>query len=149
MKFRHVTVEDAELLLDWHNDPVTRAFSTTQEKTTLQEHTVWLNHAVNLKHFYIAQVNRKDIGVIRATPGKTNEYTLSWTIAPEERGKGYGREMLPQMTNTLPDQALLIAYIMHTNIASIKIAKSTGFKLVESFSGEHLCMFEMLNKKSA
>ncbi len=97
MILRPATYEDWENLLLWRNDSLTRQNTESDRKITVEEHQNWLKSrglvSEDLK-IYIAEVNRKPIGTIRAEALQNPLPKVSWTIAPSERNKGYGFKMV-------------------------------------------------------
>lgn len=63
-----------------------------------------------------------------------NEAELSWTIAPEHRGKGYGAAMLRSAVAREPKR-VLIAKIKPENGPSVRIAQAAGFKFYKKEDG--------------
>ena len=92
MLIRPLTIDDTPTLLPWRNDELTRAMSRTNTFIIDLEsyRTVvggWL--ALPTTHAYIAEIDGVPIGTIRL-----EEKEVSYTVAPEHRGKGYATEML-------------------------------------------------------
>jgi hypothetical protein len=89
MILRLATMEDAELLLRWRNDPQTRKQFFTTDIISLEPHRKWLksalvNPAIKL---WIATQAEFPIGTVRADLHDEG-WDMSWTIAPEHRGRG-------------------------------------------------------------
>jgi RimJ/RimL family protein N-acetyltransferase len=119
---------DAEMLLAWRNDPVTRQFSLTTEVIALADHMRWLERVLinPERQLYIAVVDGRPVGSLRADH-QDGRVELSWTIAPDERGHGYGKAML-QMAVGLYRGCHLTAVIKPENVASRKMAAAAGFQ---------------------
>jgi RimJ/RimL family protein N-acetyltransferase len=124
MIFRDATLDDADLLLAWRNDPTTRAMSGNSDIVPREAHLTWL--ATGNKRLYIAEVDGVPVGTMREAQG-----TLSWTIAPEHRGKGLGSLMLKSFIES--QRGRLKAEIKPENVASIRMAQKAGMEQV----GEH------------
>ena len=58
-------------------------------------------------------------------------YELSWTVAPEARGKGIGKAMLVQFKQEVLPEARIVATIQDGNVASEKIAQALGLAKAE------------------
>ncbi len=72
------------------------------------------------------------VGTIRTDRvGKSTE--LSWTVAPEKRGRGFGKEMVAVFTSQIIDP--IQAEIKIGNMASIRIAEYSGMKIESEKSG--------------
>lgn len=132
-RFRLVEKKDSSLILQWKNDPITRFFSKNQEKVEKIRHQKWFTNRLNLKNpnLWIVETNGVACGTLRLDQEK--ESTLSWTVAPDFRGKGLGKKMVKAFSDRL--NFLLVAWIHKGNVASQKIARFSGFKKESSKSG--------------
>lgn len=126
---RRAGMQDAQLLFDWRNDPVTRTGSLQSEPLDWEKHLRWLAACLDnsFRALYIVELADEAVGTVRAD--KTgNEYELSWTVAPEKRGRGLGRELVAALIATLPDGAGYRAIVLENNPASHRIARSLGME---------------------
>ena len=127
MKLRKAIFNDWEILLDWRNDPITRENSFDQGEVSESTHKLWFNDSLlnPYREIYILEDNLIPVGSIRVDTLLTNEYLLSWSIAPDQRGKGYGTKILELL---LQDRSgKFVAEIKPNNIASIKMVQNNGF----------------------
>ena len=134
VRLRPATLEDAQRLFVWRNDPLTRAQSLQQQPVAWESHLAWLQASLRNpnRQLYIAEPIRRQeqgqpliLGTVRAD--KINEeFELSWTVAPEERGKGWGRQLVAALIEVLPAHASFTAIVLHSNPASQRIALSLG-----------------------
>lgn len=132
IELRAATLEDAQLLLDWRNDDVTRANSHNIGMVTMADHLLWLERVLadSRRQLYIATSAGKPVGTLRADHyGDVCE--LSWTVAPSARGTGVGKQMVAQLASTIPGP--LTAKVKPDNKASARIAEHAGMRLL----GEH------------
>jgi len=128
MELRLATMDDAILLLAWRNEPATRANSHKSEVVGPNEHIAWLEATLANHHrqLYIAEVDERPIGTIRADyDGESCE--LSWTVAPESRGRGFGKLMVCELAKKI--ECAVRAEIKEDNLASVKIAEAAGMHL--------------------
>lgn len=134
MMFRPATMEDAQLLFDWRNDPSTRAASHNTQAIEFSSHVQWLERALADKNrrLLIAMVDGIAVGTCR-TDHAGGATELSWTVAPHARGKGIGRKMVTELARAT--QPPLTAEIRADNAASIKIAEAAGFSIVRASDG--------------
>lgn len=134
IELRLATFEDWPLLLEWRNDEETRKNSHTTEIVSKEAHTNWLKGilANPERIIYIATYDKKAIGTVR-TDFNNETYTLSWTIAPEARGKGLGKLMVKTLSDRL--KAPIIAEVKKGNLSSAKIAEFAGLKLLREENG--------------
>lgn len=132
MRLRPATLDDAPLLLAWRNDPDTRANSHNTAKVTLAEHRAWLEATLAnpARTLWIAE-DGGPVGTVRCDHGEVSE--LSWTVAPEARGKGVGRRMVALAVAEVGGR--IRAEVKTGNHASARIAESAGMVLERRVSG--------------
>ena len=126
MILRPATLQDAEMLLEWRNDELTRANSINSGIIGLKEHRHWLDGVLKHPQIVNPEINRAPIGTVRIYV-EPDCSEMSWTVAPLERGKGYGKKMVAIAISLT--KGVIIAKIKKHNAASIAIAESNGFKL--------------------
>lgn len=133
--FRKATIGDRELLFRWRNDPETFKFFLSPSPVSWAEHFSWFNHALESteRTIYLAEIGGKIIGQIRVDQGTSHEFELSWTVAPDMRGKGAGKAMLIEARRILP--GVLIAKILSGNVPSLRIAEVSGFVRIKEENG--------------
>lgn len=131
MLLRKATYDDWKILLDWRNDPLTRNNSFKQDKISEQTHKVWFTNSLSNidREIYILENNLIPVGSIRSDKNSANEYILSWNIAPDQRGKGYGTKILEMFLQNKIGK--FIAEIKPENIASIKMVQNNGFEKLD------------------
>lgn len=130
MDLRPATVDDARLLWEWRNGPSIRAMSGNTDPIPWEEHQAWLVATLDAGlPAYVAEVEGLPIGTIRLN--SRNE--VSVTVAPDERGCGYGTEMI-RLLGELHDGPL-VALIKPENEVSRRAFIACGYTLV-STAGE-------------
>lgn len=120
-------MNDAQMLFEWRNDSVTRQNFVNTDMVEWPTHVKWLADSIKSpeRKLFIAESRNVPVGTIRID--HLNDHAeLSWTIAPEHRGKGYGVAMLRAAIVKEPDKDIY-AVIKMTNAASLKIAQAVGF----------------------
>lgn len=130
MFLRRVEFRDADMLLVWHNDAETRRNSFTRGIITREEHYSWLKHVLLTDDlFFILQADNEPVGsihvVIEGNVGK-----ISYSIAPEKRGLGYGKQIIAMLENHIYVSNMgisLRADVKKENIASRKIFIDYGY----------------------
>src|SRR5438045_597381 len=127
MILRPAVFDDWPILLEWRNDEETRNNSHNTDKVDADSHKKWLHAVLNNSNrkLFIA-LDKIPVGTIRADFDNV-VYELLWTIAPEQRGKGYGKQMVQEIIEQL--DAPVRAEIKSFNIASKKIAEDCGMTL--------------------
>ena len=137
VRLRPATLEDAQCLFRWRNDPLTRAQSLQQQPVEWEAHLQWLQASLQNpdRQLYIAESAAQDssgqspvLGTVRADKS-AEEYELSWTVAPEQRGKGWGRKMVAALIECLPAGASYKAVVLLTNPASHRIAVALAMQV--------------------
>lgn len=119
-------MEDAERLFAWRNDPITRANSRNQDQVQWQDHLHWLRRRLDGEStLYVAEEDGAPVGTCRVDA----DGEVSWTVAPEHRGKRYGREMVRLVSEAASRP--LVAEIKSSNAASLKIVQELGFQKIE------------------
>jgi RimJ/RimL family protein N-acetyltransferase len=131
MKLRKAIFDDWKILLDWRNDPITRENSFETGEVSEQTHKLWFNDSLlnPYREIYILEDYNSPVGSIRSDNVSTNQYILSWSIAPNHRGKGYGTKILELFLKDKTGN--FIAEIKPENIASIKMVQKNGFNQLD------------------
>lgn len=134
VKLRRASMEDSEILFRWRNDPVTRNASHNTQEITIEEHEAWLRNILADKdrRIYIAEVDREPVGTVRADY-ENGVHRLSWTVAPDFRGRGCGKDMVLALLEEL--KSPVRAEVKADNIASRRIAESAGMELEKEEGG--------------
>jgi len=130
--------EDAGLLLQWRNDADTRHNSFHSQPIAWSDHLRWLRETLEDKEtdLYIAERNGLPVGTVKVQrTGNSTE--LSWTVSPEQRGKGIGKQMVRQLARQI--SGTLVARIKPANNASVAIAKYIGMR--RSVSSDGMLLF--------
>ena len=124
IRFRKATIEDAKLLFDWRNDPLTRQMSRTTEPVEWTGHVEWLTKRLERQEsdLFIFELAGRPVATIRIDGDE-----VSYTVAPEDRGHGIATEMLKIIREHFGS---LKAEIFPHNIASIKAAAAAGMQIV-------------------
>ena len=131
MKLRKAIFDDWKILLDWRNDPITRENSFETGEVSEQTHKLWFNDSLlnPYREIYILEDYNAPVGSIRSDNVSTNQYILSWSIAPNQRGNGYGTKILELFLQDKTGD--FIAEIKPENIASIKMVQKNGFNQLD------------------
>lgn len=131
LRFRKATIEDARRLFEWRNDPDTRANSLNTAPIKWDMHTEWLSKSLANPNriLLIAEDNGTQVGTVRIDIHENGEHELSWTVAPEARGKGIGKRMVRDAAIAYGKP--LMAQIKNGHRASEKVAEYAGFVLKE------------------
>lgn len=135
VSLRPATEQDADLLLSWRNDPLTRSASHDSTQITLSQHLDWLSQLLSdsSRRLFVAEQRGVPVGSVRADKGADGTTELSWTVAPDARGRGLGRRMLAALLEEL--NGPVRAEVKAGNLASMRIAESAGLRLIREEQG--------------
>ena len=131
---RNATIEDAQDVFNWRNDPETRENSFNKEEIDLESHMLWFGKRLGRENtlMYILMNGNKKVGNIRIDiEGTTGE--ISYMIAPKARGKGYGKKILALLEKTLSETEAgerinrLKGSVLKNNKASCRCFVSNGY----------------------
>lgn len=123
---------DADDLLDWRNDPVTRAHSRNTGEVTLETHLAWLDRVLadRNRRLWIAERDGRKLGTVSAARSEHAEAEVSITVAPGVRGHGIGGAMLlaavTETTRIWPECPIR-AVVRAGNDASRRLFEGCGF----------------------
>ena len=139
---RKATIEDAQDILRWRNDPTTRENSFTKNKISLMSHMNWFGRKLADEncHIFILMDGEKKVGNIRVDV--TDEVgEISYMIAPDARGKGYGKKIIALLEEELRQEETgvktLTAFTLKENMASARCFEVNGFSCEDA--GDSLC----------
>lgn len=131
---RSVEMSDADLILEWVNDPMDRANSFSSDPITLKEHIAWLESALqnSSMRLYVMMLDDQCVGHIKLKiEGKAAE--IGYCVAPEWRGIGLAKAIVALVVNevkqSLPEVKMLTAQVRPANIASVKALEANGYEL--------------------
>lgn len=127
MEFREATMDDAEMLLRWRNDPLTREMSFNGAETSMEDHRTWLEWKLSNPFCEIIIATNDagvPVGAMRADGDETH-VVLNWVVAPEHRGQGYAFSMI-RCSLARYHKHRVKAVIKPTNVASIRSAERAG-----------------------
>ena len=129
---RPATKNDMMLYFEWANDPVVRKNAFHTEPICMEEHRAWFTNALANENIlmYVLMAGNEPVGQVRIALG--NEATISYSVATEYRGKGYGARMLSLMETKVPKPIMLVGQVKKGNTPSRRVFLSLGY-------GEVLC----------
>lgn len=133
LTLRPACAADAALLLAWRNDAGTRGASHSTRPITPEEHARWLAATLDNPHrqLLVAEEQGVPVGSVRADRDPQGDcHELSWTVAPDARGRGIGARMVGLLVQRLG--GAVRAEIKPGNHASMRIAQAAGLH----FAGE-------------
>ncbi len=139
---RPATLDDADRLLAWRNDPVTRHASFDSRAISLEEHRAWLSAqlADPSAVIRIGSLGGRPVGVVRfAVDG--DRAVVSVAIGPDDRGAGIGTRLIARGCASVMETrgvAAIDAWIRPDNVASQAAFARAGFRPVDSTDPDRL-----------
>lgn len=133
LRARKATLADESLLLEWANDPTTRANGFSRAQITPQAHGQWFRSRVNNSddcHLYIVEIAVGEaIGQVRFERAEAT-WVIGYSLAPVFRGRGLGRHLLDAALLQLRKEECdphVIGEVKTQNLASRRVFESLGF----------------------
>ncbi len=129
---RDATKEDCDLLFLWANDIETRKKSFHTDLIDYNEHIIWYNNILQNenKRQFILMADNVPVGQARIE-NKGYECEISYSISPDKRNKGYGKEIIRLIIEKIkfefPEIRKSMAKVKPDNFASIKCFETNGF----------------------
>lgn len=122
---RLATPQDSRPLFRWRNDELTRAMFKHGDPVPWKDHVAWLERRLSQPqpNLFIAEENGVPVGTIRVD----EDNSLSYTVAPEHRGRGIAARMLRLVRERFGP---LTAEIHPENVGSIRAAERAGHRVV-------------------
>jgi RimJ/RimL family protein N-acetyltransferase len=133
MIIRGARADDSLDVLNWRNDPLTRAMSRTSDLVEQTSHMAWFNAAINdpNRTWLIGEIEGQKIGMVRFDHGEETEVSIN--INPACRGRGLGFRLLTHALGYVSGP--LVAEIKANNLASQRVFERAGFVLDRTAHG--------------
>lgn len=139
---RPATVDDAQLLLDWRNDPEARSRSRSSDVIDLEDHLAWLRATLASPDRHLLVVETAEGTPVATTrydrlapagdgddPGDRWEVSIS--VAPGMRGRGLGGATLRDSDEWLrgaePAAGAVVAHVRPDNTSSRRLFVRSGY----------------------
>ena len=146
---RRAELRDSRIIFTISNDPETRRNSFCSDAIPWSGHQIWFEQKLNDPEcfFYVIENRLKEISCQirfqRLTPQK---YEVSFSVAPEFRGKHLASFMLKTGMNCFkqecPETQYLLAEIKPKNISSVKCFVGAGFKEFSADNNKRSFLYE-------
>lgn len=137
---RNAAITDAEMILRWRNDPVTRTASFTKNEIDLESHKKWYSARLESPDcfLFILMHDSECIGQLRID--RINDVgEISYMIAPEKRGMGYGKKIIELASTAAPaGLRVLTGLVESSNEASRKCFLKNGYT---ELTGGNICCY--------
>jgi RimJ/RimL family protein N-acetyltransferase len=131
---RQATIQDADMLLGWRNNPETRIASHSTSEVVKEEHLAWLTKTLSNanRRLLVAEENGSPVGTVRADLSE-GVWELSWTVAPNARGRGVAKQIVTLLAQKISEP--IRAEVKSDNIASARIAEHAGMAFDREVEG--------------
>jgi RimJ/RimL family protein N-acetyltransferase len=132
---RRAKAGDAELLRSWRNDPETRRRSFTKTTVSVAEHEAWLHTRLASERTAIWIFSDGDVAVGQVRVDVDGDVAeVSIVVAPERRGRGFGKAMLSEAMRLLRRDfgsgVRARALVLDDHDASLRTFRACGFRVV-------------------
>lgn len=134
VRVRPATMDDADLLLAWRNDPTTRAVSRQQDAVDRPGHVAWLQTSLARpdRHLLVGEVDGEPVGTVRWDEEGQGEWEVSITVAPQARGRRLAPSLLAAAEDWLavrcgPDLRAYLAVVHEDNAPSRRLFVGGGY----------------------
>ncbi len=135
MYLRQATIEDAELLLSWANDPIVRQNSFNTHKISKEEHYAWFNRVLESKDIAIYILcDNKPVGTVRIQY-RDKSVLLSYSIDAKSRGKGYGTQII-----RLAEIEVVKHHTVEKILAEVKFDNFASCHIFQKLAYEESCI---------
>jgi len=140
IELRESVFDDAKLIFDWRNDPLTREASFSNDEIPWEDHIKWFEQSLAnpCRKIYIGENKQEKIsfGQVRFDLISDLEAEISIVIAPEFRSKGLGsiliKSGMEKFCSTHPGIKTIVAMIKPSNPASKRAFQKCGFNCQKS-----------------
>jgi len=130
---RPATARDRDRLLDWANDPVTRAAGFSLDRIDPEAHRQWFARRLaepDQGRIWIGRLGRRTIGVIRVDRAPDHSLAVGIALDPAARGRGLSRPLLEAglaAARVVFPGSTFRAWIRADNAASLSLFRAAGF----------------------
>lgn len=134
LRLEKADYSDIDLLYEWANDTVVRQNSFNSDKIPYDTHVKWFTKMMNDPSVvqYILYDDIVPVGQVRLNI-EGDEAEISYSVSPEYRGKGYGRELLRMIYGVVkgdyPKISTLVARVKPDNMKSKSLFEDLGYDL--------------------
>lgn len=129
LKVRDAAADDARIMFDWRNDPVTREVSRETAPLDWQAHVDWLDRALAdpARALFVGEIGGRAVGVIRFDRSAKGRAEVSLYLDPALHGLGLGPHLL-LAGERAAGFATIDAAVLEGNVASQRLFAACGFE---------------------
>ncbi|WP_197319406.1 GNAT family N-acetyltransferase [Saccharomonospora sp. NB11] len=146
LRLRPAVEADAELLLRWRNDPVTRRWSRNSDEVALDDHVRWLRGVLASDDrvlFVAEEPEATPVGTVRFDRLDAHEWEVSIAVAPEHRGRRLAGLVLAEGERELRRRrspGTVLATVHRDNAASVALFRSAGYEFADGDADDFLLL---------
>jgi RimJ/RimL family protein N-acetyltransferase len=130
VRLRDAAAGDAEQLYAWRVDEETVRQSVAPPPASLDEHRRWLDEVLRDSEvaLFVAHDEERgvDVGAVRIERRTGGEVEMSITVAPEQRGRGYARDLI-SCGLAAAGRVRIVARVKSGNLRSLRAFRALGF----------------------
>lgn len=141
---RKATIDDARIILEWRNDPLTRENSFTNDLIDPETHIKWFSSKLSDENcsMFIMMDDMERVGQLRIDM-VDGIGEISYMIAPDKRKMGYGKEIIKLVEEVIGSNVkVLVGFVKNGNEASKKCFIVNDFS--EFGAGDTVCYMKVL-----
>lgn len=130
---REISSDDCQLLFEWVNDSEVRKNSFSREPIPYETHVLWFQKKLEDSgcEIFIYMDGNEPVGQVRVD-FEEDAGLISYFIAKEFRGKGYGKKMLLAIETKIAERVgVLNAQVKKDNKASQLVFERLGYQRME------------------
>lgn len=131
LQARPARQDDARMLLEWRNDPVTRRNSRDRSLVDADGHGAWLARSLadDDRRLLVVEEGGVPVATCRWDRISTTDWEVSITVAPDARGRGVAGRALAAAEHALvvPAPVRMVAVIHRDNTASQRVFERAGY----------------------
>lgn len=148
VELRPAGIDDRDRVLEWSNDPDTRAASFHTRKIEAEEHARWYAACLRGERtLLIAEHAGTPVGMVRLDPLAASGALVSIAIGREYRGRRLAMPMLEALIEAARAQSLagLTALVRVANTRSRRLFEKAGFDEsgIEEVAGAEAVRYEL------
>jgi RimJ/RimL family protein N-acetyltransferase len=133
LSLRPASEDDAALLREWRNDPVTRTASRNTAEVGTEEHATWLTAVLAdpARLLLICELGGEPAGQVRFDRLGEQSYEISISLAPAARGQGLSPSFISLAVEQLREShrdAEVEAHVREENPGSLAAFRRAGFR---------------------
>ena len=137
---RDVTAQDAAVLFEWANDPLTRSSSFNSSPIDWDTHVGWLSDRLRSSSAtqWIGSFDGQPIGLVRFDQHEDRRADIGVTVAPSRRGEGWSAALIVAGSEQMFSShgtTVVRAQIKPDNLGSIRAFEAADFDERKSDDG--------------